>query len=144
VGGQGTATEEQRDRLQRGYVGFDGRARRVAAAMPAKVTLERMTAKSKPRTVAISYVQIGRGKTMVPPFVVRARPQAPVSMPIAWSDVESLRGKRSTDTGAAFSRWTIRNVPRLLAAKGDPWQGEVDKEQRIDGALKKARRLWKF
>jgi len=70
-------------------------ARRVAGALPQLTTLERMTAKRKPGTVYLDYVQVGQGKTLVPPYCVRARDGAPISMPLEWDEVEALARKRA-------------------------------------------------
>src|SRR6202035_3455472 len=89
-------------------------ARQLADVAPDDVTLERSTSKRKSTLVYFDYVQIGRGKTMVAAFSVRARPGAPVSMPVAWSAIESMRKSRARNTEKAFLAWTIATVPRLL------------------------------
>ncbi|MDQ2817323.1 MAG: hypothetical protein M3T49_03820, partial [Candidatus Eremiobacteraeota bacterium] len=83
----------------------------------------------------------GRGKTLVPPYVVRARQGAPVSVPLSWAQVEAMRSKRSADTAAAFASWTVGNVSQMLKSTGDPWANGEWKEQRIETAVKEARPL---
>ena len=117
-------------------------ARRVARLEPERTTLERTIAKRRQGTVYLDYVQVGKGKTYVAPFSVRARDGAPVSMPLAWSDVETMARKRARDTSGEMLRWTIAGVPRLLAEHGDPWAAEGLTPQRLEGALKNARSLW--
>ena len=117
-------------------------ARRVNGVLPELTTVERVLAKRPKGTVYLDFVQVGRGKTYVAPFSVRARPGAPVSMPIAWSDVEAMRRKRAADTLGEMARWTIKNVPKLLKSAGDPWGVEGWKPQRLENALKTARSLW--
>jgi len=39
-------------------------------------------------------------------------------------------------------RWTIKNVPGLVAKSGDPWRNEGWKPHKLEGALTKARSLW--
>jgi len=73
---------------------------------------------------------------------VRARDGAPVSMPLAWGDVEAMRRKRSPETTREMLRWTIGNVPGLVAKGGDPWRNEGWKAHKLEGALTKARSLW--
>ena len=85
---------------------------------------------------------MGKGKTYVAPFTVRARDGAPVSMPLAWRDVEAMRRKRSPETTAEMRRWTIANVPKLVAKHGDPWWREGWVPQALETALSKARSLW--
>ena len=52
-------------------------------------------------------------QTAVPPYAVRPRPGAPVATPIDWDEL--------SDSKLRPDRWTVRNVLRRLAAKGDPW-----------------------
>jgi bifunctional non-homologous end joining protein LigD len=56
----------------------------------------------------------GYAQTAVPPYAVRPRPGAPVATPIDWDEL--------SDSKLRPNRWTVRNVLRRLAAKGDPWQ----------------------
>jgi bifunctional non-homologous end joining protein LigD len=97
-------------------------ALQVQTALPDLVTLERRVAKRPPGRVYLDWVQMGRGKTVVMPFTVRARDQAPVSMPLSWEQVEKWRRSRVRDTAAYFARWNIANVPGLLHRRGDPWR----------------------
>jgi bifunctional non-homologous end joining protein LigD len=117
-------------------------ARRVHDAMPQETTLQRTIAKRPKGAVLLDWVQVGEGKTMAAPFSVRPRPKAPVSWPLAWKDVEAMARKRSPNTTDEMARWTIANVPGLLAEGGDPWAGKAWKQQRLEPALKKARSLW--
>jgi bifunctional non-homologous end joining protein LigD len=116
-------------------------ARRVHDVLPDHTTLERATAKRPAGTVYLDYVQVGRGKTYVAPFSVRARDGAPVSMPIAWSEVEGMRRKRARDTSPEMVRWNIGNVPALLAKNGDPWS-EGWAPHRLETAIASARSHW--
>ena len=117
-------------------------ARRIQGLMPERTTLERMTKKRPAGTVYLDWVQVGKGKTLVAPFSVRARDGAPVSMPLDWETVAAMQRKRAKGTEAEMLRWTIRNVPGLLAKSGDPWAGNGWKPQRLEAALKNARSLW--
>jgi bifunctional non-homologous end joining protein LigD len=117
-------------------------ARRVHDELPELTTLERTIAKRPKGTVMLDWVQVGEGKTMASPFSVRPRPKAPVSWPLAWDEVEAMTRKRAPDTTQEMARWTIKNVPKLLAKDGDPWAGRGWKEQRLEPALKKARSIW--
>jgi len=123
-------------------------ARTVNARLPKLTTLERMPAKRAAGTVYLDYVQVGRGKTLVAPFSVRARAGAPVSMPLDWSEIEGMARKRSRGatlargTEGEFARWTIANARTTLAERGDLWSGERWQEQRLDGAVARARTAW--
>lgn len=111
-------------------------SRSVASERPDDVTLERMTAKRKRGTVYIDYLQIGKGKTIVFPFVVRARPGAPVSFPLRWSQVEAMARSRS-DGRDERKRWTMANVPDLLRKSGDPWRAGLSRAQSLAGAARR-------
>ena len=116
-------------------------ARRIHDVLPDATTLERATAKRKSGTVYLDYVQVGRGKTYVAPFSARPRDGAPVSMPIEWSEVEAMRRKRSKETSPEMTRWTIKNVPKLVAKNGNPWT-EGWKPHNLESAINAARSLW--
>jgi bifunctional non-homologous end joining protein LigD len=117
-------------------------ARRVNGLLPDDTTLERAIARRPKGRVYLDYVQVGKGKTYVAPFSVRARDGAPVSMPLGWHEVEAMRRKRAPDTASEMRRWTIKNVPALIKKSGDPWSAEGWKPQRLEKALSNARSLW--
>lgn len=62
--------------------------------------------------IYIDYHRNGRGATAVAAYSTRAKAGAPVSMPLAWSELSRLR---------AASQFTIANVKARLK-KPDPWQ----------------------
>jgi len=117
-------------------------ARRINTVLPKDTTLERTISRRPEDLVYLDWVQVGKGKTYVAPFTVRARDGAPVSMPLGWRDVEAMRRKRAPETTAEMRRWTIANVPRLVAKDGDPWRREGWKPQSLESALARARPLW--
>ena len=116
-------------------------ARHIHTVLPDDTTLERAIKRRPPDRVYLDWVQVAKGKTYVAPFTVRARDGAPVSMPLAWAEVETMRRKRSPETTAEMRRWTIANVPELVA-DGDPWRREGWKPQALEAALKRARTAW--
>jgi bifunctional non-homologous end joining protein LigD len=117
-------------------------AQRVNGIAPDETTVQRTIAKRPKGTVYLDYVQVGKGKTYVAPFSVRARDGAPVSMPLRWPEVEAMRRKRAPETTREMARWTIANVPALIRKNGDPWAHEGWLPQRLEGALEAARSLW--
>jgi bifunctional non-homologous end joining protein LigD len=93
-------------------------ARGVATAL-ARHDPDRLTiafAKSgRERKILLDYLRNNRTNTSVAAFSTRARPGAPVSVPLAWDEL-SARSRPE--------RHTIRTVPRRLARLGaDPWAG---------------------
>jgi bifunctional non-homologous end joining protein LigD len=79
-------------------------ARIVVAELPKIATLTRAPSKRGGK-VYIDYLQNRHGQLLVSPFCVRPLPGAPVSTPLAWSEV-----KRGLD----IRRFTIRSVPRRM------------------------------
>jgi bifunctional non-homologous end joining protein LigD len=57
-------------------------------------------------------MQNARGKSLAAVFTARAKPKAPVSMPLTWKQIEK---------GVKIEDFTIVNVPDLLRKKGDAW-----------------------
>jgi len=117
-------------------------AREVARRQPKLTTLERTIGRRAKGTVYLDYVQVGRGKTVVPPFVVRARDGAPVSMPLDWSEVEELARKRTADPSREFARFTMKNAPARLKREGDLWGRTYWREATLEKALERARKVW--
>jgi bifunctional non-homologous end joining protein LigD len=113
----------------------------VAAALPDLTTVERSIKKRPKTAVYLDWGQVARGKTVVPPYVVRARDGAPVSMPLDWSEVEELVKKRGKPE-AFIGQWSIKNARKRLESVGDLWGGRAWKAARLEPALAKAQRAW--
>lgn len=99
-------------------------AGRVALAM-SKDSPDRYTATLAKRArngrIFIDYLRNGRGATAVAAYSTRARAGAPVSTPIAWDELPSLR------SGQQFR---VANLPgRLQNLRQDPWSGLADLAQ---------------
>jgi bifunctional non-homologous end joining protein LigD len=122
-------------------------ARRVESQVPELVTLERTIAKRPAGRIYFDYVQVGRGKTMVPPYVLRAEPGAPVSMPLEWSEVEAMKRSKSRDTTTEMRKFTLKNALARLEKKGDLWAdvtqaGGGKRGAKLEPALQKAAKAW--
>lgn len=87
-------------------------ASEVAQRAPKIATVERMIAKRKSTQVYVDWMQNARGKSLASVFTARAKPKAPVSMPLTWNQIEK---------GVKIQDFTIVNVPELLKKKGDAW-----------------------
>ncbi|HTG39391.1 DNA ligase D [Sphingomonas sp.] len=79
-------------------------ARALATAEPDRFTANMSKAKRKGR-IFIDWLRNQRGSTAVLPYVVRARPGAPVAAPVAWSELKDI------DTPA---RWTLGDAAELI------------------------------
>ena len=74
------------------------------------------------RKILIDYLRNNRTNTSICAFSIRARKGAPVSMPIAWSDLEgSLRP----------DRFNVQSVPAMLPRRRDPWRRYWTARQRL-------------
>jgi bifunctional non-homologous end joining protein LigD len=71
------------------------------------------TKSKRDKKIFIDYLRNSREATAVAPYSTRARPGAPVSTPVDWSELGSLKGA---------NQFTVRNLPaRLARLRKDPW-----------------------
>ena len=104
-------------------------ARAFAAALvrrrPAIFT-ERFAKIGREDTILIDYLRNNRTNTSIAAFSTRAKPEAPVSTPIAWPELTRLRTP---------ARFTIATVPpRLTTLKADPWKAYWTTKQTLPRA----------
>lgn len=80
--------------------------------------------------VLLDYLRNGRGATWVAPYSTRARPGAPVSVPVAWGELgPDLRS----------DQWNVETLPeRLDRPDEDPWANVGRVRQSITRAARRA------
>ena len=117
-------------------------ATRLAHEDSARISLERSVAKRNQSAVYFDFQQVGRGKTIVSAFSVRARDGAPVSTPLVWDEVEALARKRSGVPADIFATFNLKTTPKRLERDGDLWSGKAWKKQRLEPAIGKAQKAW--
>jgi bifunctional non-homologous end joining protein LigD len=118
-------------------------AHRTEQVLGKDVTLARTIAKRSQKAVYFDYVQVGRGKTIVAPYSVRARDRAPVSMPLHWAEMEAYARKRTATSGyEEFAAFNIRTAIARLEKEGDLWSGKAWKKSKLEPALVKAQKTW--
>lgn len=95
-------------------------SRAVGASVPDLVSWEwvKRARKGKAR---LDYTQNAVNKTLVAPFSPRPAPGAPVSMPIAWDELD--------DPELRPDRWTMRTALDRIAERGDPFAAVLTDEQ---------------
>ena len=87
-------------------------ANRMATDEPARYTATATKSKRNKR-IFVDYLRNSREATAVAPYSTRARPGAPVSTPIEWSELGALKGA---------NQYTVLNLPaRLGRLRKDPW-----------------------
>ena len=101
------------------------------AELLARTFPDRFTAKllkvSRRGKIFIDYLRNSEGATAVAAYSLRAKANAPVSMPIEWKELsKDLR----------FAYFNARNVPtRLAKMKSDPWQQIAESEAPLTAAI---------
>lgn len=105
-------------------------ASEVAACVPKIATVERNPSARQAGQVYVDWLQNARGKTMVAPYSVRAKPGATVSMPLTWKEI---------DEGVEISDFSIRNGLAQAKKKQRVWGKFFDHRQRLPGSGKRER-----
>jgi bifunctional non-homologous end joining protein LigD len=98
-------------------------AQELAVRHPAIVTSEYRVAKRPHGRVLVDYNQNAWGRTLASIYSVRPKPEATVSTPVTWKEVE--RGVRIED-------FTIHNVAARVARLGDLWKPLVQSRGRFN------------
>lgn len=98
-------------------------ARLLARDHPGSVTDQHRKQARRGR-VLVDYFRNGFGQTVVAPYSVRARPGAPVSTPIDWSELGRVDPQR----------YTVGNLFRRLGQREDPWATMWDQAANLEDA----------
>jgi bifunctional non-homologous end joining protein LigD len=100
-------------------------ATHVASEHKDIATVERVVSRRRSR-VYVDFGQNRRGQTVVPPYVVRPRPGAPVSTPLDWDEL---------DLDLDPLRFNMGNLLPRLARYGDLFQGTLRDPQDLLPAI---------
>ncbi|MEM8574600.1 MAG: non-homologous end-joining DNA ligase [Pseudomonadota bacterium] len=85
--------------------------------------------RSRTDKIFVDYLRNSRGNSAICNYSPRAKPGAPVAVPLRWSELARL------ETGAPY---TVKTVPtRLSRLKGDPWEGFFFARQTITPQARK-------
>lgn len=89
-------------------------ARHLASEDPKRLTVETRKNKRKNR-IFVDWLRNANGQTAVAPYAVRARPGAPVAMPLDWDEVEDPKLKPD--------RYSIKDALKEVEDGRDPLKG---------------------
>lgn len=92
-------------------------ALRIQEKWPAIISLERMPAKRQ-KKIYIDFLRNSFGQTVVAPYSIRPKPEAPVSTPLKWTEVK--KGLDPLD-------FTMKTVPQRLKKVGDLFAPVLEK-----------------
>jgi bifunctional non-homologous end joining protein LigD len=95
----------------------------LADRHPDLITAEYRIAKRPAGRVLVDYNQNAWGRTLASVYSPRPTPDATVSTPITWPELEA---------GATTGDFRIDNVPARIAALGDLWAPMADRRHRFD------------
>ena len=98
-------------------------AQELARRHPALITGEYRVAKRPKGRVLVDYNQNRWGSTLASIYSVRPRPEASVSTPVTWKEID--RGVRVED-------FTVKNVPARVAKLGDLWKPLLQARGRVN------------
>lgn len=100
-------------------------ARRMAADQPRRYVAT-MAKEARTGRLYIDYLRNDRGATAIAPYSTRARPGAPVAVPLAWTELVDI---------AVAAPFTVETLPRRLQhLADDPWAGLADTDQTLPDA----------
>lgn len=100
-------------------------AHSLAAEAPEAFTAT-MSKKLRQGKIFIDYLRNERSATAIAAYSVRARPGAPVAVPLPWDDLEDFRP----------GQWTLRDAARLLQRR-DPWADFDQARKTLNAAIQK-------
>jgi bifunctional non-homologous end joining protein LigD len=99
---------------------------RVAEALAARYPDEYVASQSKARRrgkIFIDFLRNGRGATFIAPYSTRARPGAPIAVPLAWDELEAY---------SPAAPFTVRNIAeKLRHRKTEPFAQMIENRQRL-------------
>ena len=94
---------------------------------PRDVTLE-WAVEQRRGKIFFDFNQNVRGKSLAAAFSPRRHPEATVSMPLAWDELEA----------AYPTDFTVATVPAILDRRGDPWAGILDAKGDLEARIARA------
>jgi bifunctional non-homologous end joining protein LigD len=101
-------------------------AEHVARTIPQRFTAN-MAKRVRKGKIFIDYLRNARGATAIAAYSTRAKPGAPVSVPLAWDELSPT---------LKSDHFNVNTVPkRLRDLRGDPWAGYDQVKQKISDRM---------
>jgi bifunctional non-homologous end joining protein LigD len=97
----------------------------AARRWPERLTTEVRKEKRQGR-LFLDYLRNAYAQTAIAPYTVRAKPGAPVAVPLDWEELSSPSLKSD--------RYTLGNIFRRLANKADPWKDIMERAHKLKPA----------
>jgi bifunctional non-homologous end joining protein LigD len=98
-------------------------AQELARRNPSLITAEYSKAKRPKGRVLVDYNQNRWGSTLASIYSVRPRPDATVSTPVTWREVER---------GVTIEDFAMGNVPKRVEKLGDLWKPLLSQRERFN------------
>jgi bifunctional non-homologous end joining protein LigD len=95
---------------------------------PDDLTFEVKKAERAGRTL-VDFMRNAYAQTIVAPYSVRARPGAPVALPIDWDELD--------DPDLGSGAFTIKDVPKRIEDVGDVWRGWKQHARSLEAAVRR-------
>lgn len=99
-------------------------AKHALRERPREVTLEWSVERRRGK-IFFDYNQNSRGKSLAVPYSTRRHPNATVSTPLRWEELERIYP----------TEFTLRTVPDRLEAEGDPWEDILESKHDLGAIL---------
>jgi bifunctional non-homologous end joining protein LigD len=106
-----------------------GLADHLARMIPDRF-IANMSKQKRKGKIYVDYLRNARGATAIAAYSTRARPGAPVSVPLAWEELS---------VAVRSDHFTVENVVvRLNRLKQDPWRDYVSVRQKLTRKMRAA------
>ena len=104
----------------------------LVTAIPQRFT-SNMAKRARKGKIFIDYLRNARGATAIAAYSTRAKPGAPVSVPIAWDELSK---------DLLSDHFTVMTVPaRLKRLRRDPWEAYGKSVRRVTAEMTKRLKL---